>query len=274
MDTAMRDLDQLRERGDEGTGRKLTVAALGTLVVVAAVFAMGILVGSSDATGPEPSADPLAQLDRAAGTEPPKVAAAAPAPVEVDAEDLSFPAALTTDPLVEAAVRAAAREHSALAPGGSAATAELPAPGPRNAPLPSAPSAALGRLDATALPAGAAASGHGERLARVAQHDPLVAAALPRAPDTERAASGHPGKFMLQVVSYESRPAADDFADALRGRGHTAFVMSADVPGRGRYFRVRIGPFETRAEALRYQHDFERDERMHTLVVRKSDDEE
>ena len=60
----------------------------------------------------------------------------------------------------------------------------------------------------------------------------------------------------------------------MRGRGHSAFVVAADVPGRGRYHRVRIGPFDSRAEALRYQRDFERDERMHTLVVRNPDFEE
>ena len=47
--------------------------------------------------------------------------------------------------------------------------------------------------------------------------------------------------------------------------------MAADVPGRGRYFRVRIGPFDSRREALDYQRKFETDERMHTLVVRNPD---
>jgi len=260
----MRDLDQLRERGDEGTGRKLTVVALGTLVAVAAVFAMGILVGQTDHASAEAGEDPLAQLDRAAGATPPPAAAEPPRAENVAPEDLSFPAALTTDPLVEAAVEAAAKEHAALA-----------APSPHAAAVPPIPlTPTLGTSSQAlhaAMPAAATASGKGARLARVAKHDALVRAALPRADGTPKVASGHPGKFTLQVVSYESRPAADEFADSLRARSHKAFVMSADVPGRGRYFRVRIGPFENRREAAAYQAKFERDERMHTLVVRNPD---
>ena len=43
--------------------------------------------------------------------------------------------------------------------------------------------------------------------------------------------------------------------------------MQAEVPGRGRYFRVRVGPFATRQEANEYQRSFESAERMHTILV-------
>ncbi|MDB4990827.1 MAG: Sporulation domain protein, partial [Myxococcaceae bacterium] len=79
--------------------------------------------------------------------------------------------------------------------------------------------------------------------------------------------SGSEGAFTLQVVSYETRDAAERFANALRARGHRAFVTPAEVPGRGRSFRVRVGPFTTRHEALLYQSSFERDERMHGILV-------
>jgi hypothetical protein len=44
-------------------------------------------------------------------------------------------------------------------------------------------------------------------------------------------------------------------------------VGVAEVPGRGRTFRVRVGPFTTRREALDYQTSFEQSERMHTILV-------
>jgi cell division septation protein DedD len=53
----------------------------------------------------------------------------------------------------------------------------------------------------------------------------------------------------------------------LRARSHRAFVTQAEVPGRGRFFRVRVGPFTTRKEAESYQARFEADEHMHTIVV-------
>ena len=66
MDSAMRDLEQIREREDEGGGRPLALVALLIGVTVALVFAMGSVVGwSSEEQVAED--DPLARLDRAAG---------------------------------------------------------------------------------------------------------------------------------------------------------------------------------------------------------------
>jgi DedD protein len=122
------------------------------------------------------------------------------------------------------------------------------------------------RTHASDIPAVAMAGGESERLSRAAKHDPLVAQAMP-----ERGGavvpSGSEGAFTLQVVSYDTRETADRFANALRARGHRAFVTQAELPGRGRSYRVRVGPFTTRRDALAYQTSFEREERMHSIVV-------
>lgn len=256
MDTAMRDLDQLRERGDDTTGRKLGLFAMAGLLSVAAVFAMGIMVGRGGSE-PQPGPDPLAQLAmpaaQAKGGDK-----ATPETVEVRPEALSFPATLSErddDRLVEASVRAAELEHQRLSTQGLPAANAVP-------PIPVAP------LTTADLPAAAVASTHADRLERVAQHDPLVARALPKANAPEQLApSGSDGAFVLQVVSYDSADNAERFANTLRARGHRAFVVQADVPGRGRFHRVRVGPFKTRQEAIAYQRKFESTEHMHTLVV-------
>jgi cell division protein FtsN len=46
-------------------------------------------------------------------------------------------------------------------------------------------------------------------------------------------------------------------------------VLRAEVEGRGTVYRVRVGPFETQREAQTYRHEFERTERMNTLLVRR-----
>ena len=46
---------------------------------------------------------------------------------------------------------------------------------------------------------------------------------------------------------------------------------SADIPGRGRFWRVRIGPFDSKWEAQAYREKFEEQERMNTFVVRRRD---
>jgi DedD protein len=180
-------------------------------------------------------------------------------------EALSFPATLTDtsqdEPLVEATVRAAEAEL-ALATRQPHANVGVP-------PIPAAPPPVMAAPPSVAeLPAASAASDQAARLSRVAQHDPLVARALPveQAP-SDLAPAGYEGAFVLQVVSYDSAPAAEKFATTLRARGHKAFVMAADVPGRGRFHRVRVGPFKTKAEAVQYQSQFEGAEHMHTILV-------
>src|SRR4029079_15199892 len=53
----------------------------------------------------------------------------------------------------------------------------------------------------------------------------------------------------------------------LRRRGHRAFRLPANVPERGIWQRVRIGPFKTKFEATKYKAEFERTERMTPFVV-------
>lgn len=266
MDTAMRDLDQLRERGDETTGRKLGLFAMAAVLAVAAVFAMGIMIGRGDAEEATAPSDPLAQLSLT----PTVQAQAASVPIEMKPESLSFPSTLTDreDPAVEATVRAAAQEHAALGGVQPAADFALPAPIPAAMPAAIAEPAALPQKAARDLyPASREATEDTPRLERIARHDPLIASALPTSAPEEVAPHGHEGAYTLQVVSYESPDQAERFAKNLRSRNHKAFVMQAEVPGRGRFFRVRIGPFDVRKDALDYQASFERDEHMHTIVV-------
>jgi cell division septation protein DedD len=121
------------------------------------------------------------------------------------------------------------------------------------------------------VPAALAAVSAGRWNPRSIKEDPLIAAAM-RVPASRRPAApeGYAGEFTLHVISYERVEHARAFAAGLRARGHAAFVVSADVPGRGRSFRVRIGPFRSRQQADAYRHQFEADEQMNTLVMRET----
>jgi len=96
-----------------------------------------------------------------------------------------------------------------------------------------------------------------------------VAAAI-RADEPKAGAAprGHEGEFTLQVISYDRPEPSRAFAEGLRAKGHPAFVVTAEVPSRGRYYRVRVGPFKSRAEAETYRRKFEDQEHMNTFVVR------
>jgi DedD protein len=244
----MRDLDQLREREHRGAGnegRKLGLLALAGTLSVAAIISLGVVSGSSGEREVPAELDPLSQL--VLSGQDPKAPPAAPKSA-VQLEHLSFPATLGGDEAaIEAAIENTARSADAELAG---LTGRIP----------------RARARAEDVPASTLATGESDRLSRAAKHDPLIAQAIPERGGVV-APSGSEGAFTLQVVSYETRDAAERFANALRARGHRAFVLPAEVPGRGRSFRVRIGPFTTRRDALIYQTSFEREERMHSIVV-------
>jgi cell division septation protein DedD len=285
MDSAMRDLDQLRERSsDQSRGRRLGLFALAWGLSLTATVAMALVLQGSDTATAKPEPDPLAALLLASE---PAAPPSTPAP-EIRPESLTFPARLLDrdDAVVEATVRAAEAEHRALG-GVETRQAELErgrasgsareqnnedkGPGPAGAGLTRGEHPIdLPTPSVADLPAAGLAASDNEHLARVARHDPMVAEALPTGTG-ERAPVGHEGAYTLQVVSYEQRKEAEVFASALRARGHRAFVAQADVPERGRFYRVRVGPFSTRHEARAYQDRFEEAEHMRTILVSNKD---
>jgi DedD protein len=310
MDDRMRDLDQLQEYGPDERGRRIGTFIMTGCFVALVAFAVGLSLRHASPTRDDVhDRDPLDQLDRLASPASPASNPASavtheahePQPIaKLDATKLTFERELTEHeerPEVLAALEAAAREEQTLATDRNAATAAEPKPratpdDTAAQPVDAAPDV-VARRAATedeeylqqleqlreervprALPAGVAASAASHKLARAAHHDKLVAQALPKpgAPQT-RARAGEDGEFTLQVISYDTQAAAQAFANGLRAKGHESFVVSGDVDGRGRYYRVRIGPFKTKPQAETYRHTFETQERMNTIVVKRVSNE-
>lgn len=271
MDSAMRDLERMEERGDgESAGRRVAVLGLAGVTTVGVALALCLQVGTGSADDTETESDPLARLDRASGLVPSEpggdeitIAAAVP---DVDPVALTFPERLAHDerPEVAAALAAAAAElrHPDPLPVSATAIPTLAAP------IVPITAAELEERLPAALPAAIAAGTHGQ-LARAAAHDPMLQEALPEARVGESAPEGHDGEYTVQVISYDSPEGAHAFAAGLRARGHRAFVMRAEVEGRGTVYRVRVGPFETMAQAQSYRRSFEQSERMSVIVVRR-----
>jgi DedD protein len=270
------DLDQIQERDSDDRSRRVGSVLLATGAVVGLTFAIGVVVGraAEPVVAPE---DPLARLDRVSPT---KVAQAAPAEPKVERANLSFPAALSEQeerPEVLAALEAAAAEEAKLVgseapaagqePSGSLVVIKPSAVQPESEPAdPVAPGQIVARI-----PAAVAAASGARTLPKAAKHDPLVAAAVSGDDGKPDAPRGYEGEFTLQVISYDRPEPSQAFAEGLRAKGHMAFVTAADVPERGRYHRVRIGPFKSRKEADAYRRKFEDEEHMNTFVVRLKD---
>ncbi len=256
MDGSMRDLNLIRERGDDAEQgvRRLALLGLAGVSTIALVLALCLEVGTS-APASADADDPLAALERA---EPGSVLPEMPAEViedqRVDPLALTFPERLGDSddrPEVQAALAAAAAELAHLDP------------------LPAVTRIGFEPRLPSVLPAAVAATTDMGDLARARAADPMVRDSLPDSRIGDTAPEGHDGEFTIQVISYDSPEGAHAFAAGLRARGHRAFVMQADVPGRGTMYRVRMGPFETMARANTYRRTFETTEHMNTIVVRR-----
>jgi cell division septation protein DedD len=99
--------------------------------------------------------------------------------------------------------------------------------------------------------------------------DPLTTLAKERStiPPGPLADEGHAGAFVLQVASFRTDIEAQAFATQLRQRGHKAYVEEANLPGRGTWHRVRVGPFKYGHDANKYRAEFESKEHIVPFVI-------
>jgi cell division protein FtsN len=300
MKHRMRDLDQLEEQDAEGRSSRTGVIVMAGAMAIGLGLAVFTVMSQAADSRSSSESDPLDQLDRvvsAAGKGRPEdldtqvqaVSADPKADPAVDATKLTFERALTDNeerPEVLAALEAAAREEETLSaahPEDRGAPDRLPVVD-EVAPLPVSALVERAERDAEddallaqpriervriAIPAGLVASSANSKLAKSARHDKLVAASLPNKSTLPRARVGAEGEYTLQVISFDSAGPAQEFADGLRAKGYEAFVSVGDIDGRGRYYRVRIGPFSTKPQAEAVRHTFETVERMNTIVVKR-----
>jgi cell division septation protein DedD len=83
-----------------------------------------------------------------------------------------------------------------------------------------------------------------------------------RAPET-----APDGSWTLQLSAYQDREEADRFAAGLRDKGYAPYVIEANIPGKGTWFRVRMGRFGSKDAAGRYLEDFRRETAMNGIVT-------
>ncbi|MDC0681895.1 SPOR domain-containing protein [Sorangium atrum] len=250
MDTgAVRNLEEIQEEDPGARPSRAGALVLASLGGACIVFAAVALLRAPHRERPV-NADPLGDLvarAHPAGVKP------APRPATIG-EDVTFPAVLSDAEHPTTALEAVRDPRAAKA----AASAEAPAAAP-------APPLAADRLPVVPLPAQHVLGPSG---GEVAPNDTLTAMARhvsrEEGPETER---GGPGSYQLQVSSFKDPTDAENFAAALRRRGHKAYVEPAYVKGRGLWHRVRVGPFKYKRSAVIYRQEFEAKERLVTFIV-------
>jgi cell division protein FtsN len=60
------------------------------------------------------------------------------------------------------------------------------------------------------------------------------------------------GKWTIQLGAHRSLEEAEKFSDGFRVRGYSPIINEVNVSGKGAWFRVSLGVFETLAEAKEY----------------------
>jgi septal ring-binding cell division protein DamX len=252
----MRDVDRLKDKTVLALdSRQLFFVFFGGSVAAALLFALGILVGRRlPAEDPGVEEDPLAMLDQLGAEE----------------EALSFQKGLKgratpppPPPAAPAAEAGAAREPEApVEPPKPPAQQGPPAPEPR----PAAPAPTAARSTTPAAEA-VAADSPAKPTARRSAAPPPAPAEPPPGPSP--AAASPAGRFTLQLSSFQEKGEAAEFMGALGKKGYETYLISAEVPGRGLWYRVRLGDYPTHDDALAAKAEFERKQRIIAYVLRK-----
>jgi DedD protein len=245
----IRHLDQIKEQDRSGSGRALGAWLLGA-AGVGAVVLTAVMSMPTKQLPAESTVDPLSEL--LAKTKDAKEQKSPPAD-QLSQDHTSFAELLTDKERPSTALVAVKARDGRLIESTEQALPAGPPPGDE---LPVVPLPAGRLLEATKM--------------TVTPRDELTELAADRAQlpaGGEKAQAGSPGNYQIQVASFPTQAEADAYVEELRLRGHAAYREGAQIPGRGLWHRVRVGPFSDKARALAYKADFERKEGMAALLV-------
>lgn len=78
---------------------------------------------------------------------------------------------------------------------------------------------------------------------------PMTELTLPLTTDRELIAPIHEANFTVQVAAFRQYQDAESLRNLLQDYGHPSYVVEAEIPDAGSYYRVRVGQYETADEA-------------------------
>jgi cell division septation protein DedD len=239
----MRDLDRWKDKVEISLdGRQIFFLFFGGAVVACILFVTGVLVGKrmearALAMSPAPVEDPLAALDQLGDAD----------------EGLTYHRTLGARDGKRGATAAA----SAASGAASIATAATVATSTTAAAAAAAPSSE----PALAVSIGSAS----ERAESAAPTRPAPAQAVKRgeAPKVEAGA-----RYTLQLSAFPDRADADAFMKKVQASGMKPFVVQSEVPGKGTFWRVRVGDFASKEAAQEAKNELERRQHLIAYVAK------
>ncbi len=85
-------------------------------------------------------------------------------------------------------------------------------------------------------------------------------------PSSAHAPSGKV-RYTLQTASYPQKSFADRDVKAMKQHGYAAFIVASDLPGKGTWYRVRLGSFANRNAAEKLQKELRSKEGINAYVL-------
>jgi DedD protein len=250
-------------------GRQIFCLFCGGAVIASLVFVLGVTVGRRVEAREHPgsvaagsaSTDLLTALDQQAAegaAEAPDLAFAATLRGEREGDPLgSVDLSLDRPPAKAAGGAPTAKPASPedVAEGEPEAVARASAPE-----VESAPESAPGQEPESAPAARAAQAAGQVPVAQVPAAPSPATSPAEVAPDAAR--------FTLHLLSFEKRPEADALASRLEKAGYRPYVVETEEPGKGTWYRVRVGHYGSFEDAVAGKTDFEKKQQIIAYVTR------
>lgn len=257
----MRDSHRLKEKYELSLdSRQIVTLTVVSLVVLGGVFVLGVVVGKKLAhetqrldqpadilSAADQKTEALAQADKAPSlTFQEELTARAPEPAKtvVALKPMELKPEPSKAPEATKPAEPTVAEPAKVEPKPDVKLAEAPKPeeAPRLPETPKAEPVATRTNDAGALKE---AFGKAQK--------------QPEAPPE--------GTWTLQLSAYQDKAEAERFAAGLRDKGYAPFIVEANVPGKGIWFRVRMGRFGSKDAATTYLADFKRETSIAGIVT-------
>jgi septal ring-binding cell division protein DamX len=250
-DRALRDVERWKDKIEVRLdNRQVFFLFFGSALVACLLFILGVIVGKrlesrGRAIAPEIE-DPLALLDKVAAT--PRTGPEPPAALPKVLFGATPPATSKPAPRAPAEARPA--------PAKPAAKME-PAPAK---PEPPRPSVATKAESAAKPPAAPAAKPEPTAKTPAAPAKKVAIATPPSGADAKAK-----GRFTLQLGSFPDRAEAEAFSHRFTPQG--AYVIASEIPGKGIWYRVRVGDYGSAKDAIAAKSTFEKQHNVIAYVV-------
>jgi DedD protein len=254
-------------------GRQIFFLFFGGAVIASLVFVLGVMVGKrvearahvERSAATSAALDPLAALDQLGGDEHGELAfpvalaggdEAAEIPLgAVDAELGELPAAKgasSAKPEERPKAAAKAKKPEVAKPEPAASAKKPPAASAKK------DQAAPKREDTPEPKAGARAEEKAEK-----KVDPEPEEEKEPAPAAKKKK-----KYTLQLSSFQDRAEADVFYSEMVEAGYQPYLVEAEVPGKGTWFRIRLGRYDSYSAAIEAKKAFEARQKIIAYVTR------